>query len=103
MKLSEEWQKGVEQKVKQLFSKVLGGNEKYVYYIYIKTKRTFWLTQYLGTEQFVWLSLLWYLLYCAGMPIPVLVCQGMPIYIKSQVENFILSALQDVLLFSSRW
>lgn len=46
-------------------------------------------------------TLLWYLLYCTGMPIPALVCQGMPIYIKSLVDNFILSALQDVLFFSS--
>ena len=100
MKLPEEWQKGVEKKVKLLFSKVLGANEKCVFYIYLKTKETFWPIQYLGPEQFVWL----YcdnLLYCTGIPIPVLVCQGMPIYIKSLVDNFILSALQDVLFFSS--
>ena len=53
MKLLEEWQKGVEQKVKLLFSKVLGANEKCDFYIYLKTKETFWPIQYLGTEQFV--------------------------------------------------
>ena len=74
MKLSEEWQKGVEQKVKLLFSKVLGANEKCVYYICIKTKRTFWLTQYLGTEKFVTLFIVIFALLCwyantsIGMP-----------------------------------
>ena len=30
-----------------LFNKVLGENEKCVFYFYLKTKGTFWLTQYL--------------------------------------------------------
>ena len=29
-----------------LFNKVLGENEKYVFYFYLKAKGTFWLTQY---------------------------------------------------------
>lgn len=92
-KLPEEWQKRVEQKVKLLLSKVLGANERYVFYIYLKTIETFWPSQYLGTEQFVWL-------YC-DICFIVLVCQYQPIYIKSLVDNFILSALQDVFFFSS--
>lgn len=85
--MPEEWQKRVEQKVKLLLSKVLGANERYVFYIYLKTIETFWPSQYLGTEQFVWL-------YC-DICFIVLVCQYQPIYIKSLVDNFILSALQD--------
>lgn len=75
-------------KRKLLLSKVLGANERYVFYIYLKTIETFWPSQYLGTEQFVWL-------YC-DICFIVLVCQYQPIYIKSLVDNFILSALQDV-------
>ena len=49
MKLPEKWQKVVEQnsEVNTLFNKVLGENEKCVYYFYLKTKGTFWPTQYL--------------------------------------------------------
>ena len=33
--------------VNTLFKNVLGENEKYVFYFYLKTEGTFWLTQYL--------------------------------------------------------
>ena len=48
--------------------------KKCVYYICIKTKRTFWLTQYLGTEKFVTLFIVIFALLCwyantsIGMP-----------------------------------
>ena len=32
--------------VNTLFNKVLGENEKYVFYFYLKTEGTFWQTQY---------------------------------------------------------
>ena len=41
MKQPEKWQKRVEQKVNTLFNKVLGENEKYVFYFYLNIKGTF--------------------------------------------------------------
>ena len=52
MKLPEKWQKIVEKNdsttilVTMLFNKVLGKNEKRVFYFYLKTERIFWPTQY---------------------------------------------------------
>ena len=43
MKLSEKWQKAVEQN----FNKVPGENEKYVFYFYFKIEGNFWPTQYI--------------------------------------------------------
>ena len=45
MKLPEKWQKVVEKRVNTLFNKVLGENEKCVFYFYLKTEGTFWLAQ----------------------------------------------------------
>ena len=47
MKLPEKWQKVVEQKGAYVVHKVLGENEKCVFYFYLKTKGTFWPTQYI--------------------------------------------------------
>ena len=47
MKSPEKWQKIVEQRVNTLFNKVLGENEECVFYFCLKTKGTFWPTQYL--------------------------------------------------------
>ena len=41
MKQPEKWQKIVEQNVNTLFNKVLGENEKYVFYFYLNIKGTF--------------------------------------------------------------
>ena len=45
MKLPEKWQKVVNKRVNTLFNKVLGENEKCVFYFYLKTEGTFWPTQ----------------------------------------------------------
>ena len=45
MKLPEKWQKVVEKSGE--YNKVLGENEKCVFYYYLKTEDTFWPTQYL--------------------------------------------------------
>ena len=34
----------------RLFNKVLGENEKYVFYFYLKTEGTFWPTQYFTVQ-----------------------------------------------------
>ena len=47
MKLPEKWQKVVEQKGEYIVNKVLGENEKCVFYSWLKTKGTFWPTQYI--------------------------------------------------------
>ena len=41
MKLPEKWQKVLEQKGETLFNKVLGENEKCVFYFYLKTEGTY--------------------------------------------------------------
>ena len=47
MKLPEKWQKVVEQKGEYVvvYNKVLGENEKCVFYFYLKTEGIFWPTQ----------------------------------------------------------
>ena len=40
MKLPEKWQKVVEKRENTLFNKVLGENQKCVFYFYLKTKGT---------------------------------------------------------------
>ena len=51
MKLSEEWQKGVEQKVKLLFSKVLGANEKMCLLYLYKNQKNFLANPVLGNRK----------------------------------------------------
>ena len=46
-KLSEKWQKVVEQMVSTLFNKGLGENKKCVFYFYLKTEGNIWPTQHL--------------------------------------------------------
>ena len=41
MKLPGKWQKAVKQNVTALFNKILGENEKCVFYFYFKTEGTF--------------------------------------------------------------
>ena len=47
MKLSEKWQKVVEQNGEYVFNKVLAENEKCVFYFYFKIEGTFWPAQYI--------------------------------------------------------
>ena len=51
VKLPEKWQKAVEQNC-ALPNKTLGENEKYVFYVYLKTKVTFGPIQYIQLLQF---------------------------------------------------
>lgn len=74
-------------KVKLLLSKVLGANERYVFYIYLKTIETFWPSQCWELNNLCDSIVIFALLYWYA---------NTSQYIKSLVDNFILSALQDV-------
>ena len=53
MNLLEKWQKVGNKRVKTLFNKVIGENDKCVFYFYLKNEGTFWPAQYHSMIMFV--------------------------------------------------
>ena len=82
-----------------LFNKVVGENEKYVLYFYLKTKRTFWATQYISN----------FLLMCGAVFPPCCLTSLLLVLVKAMVfpvvmygcESWIIKlSTKELLLFN---